>query len=311
MCFNDETMPSKKINPRLSGSFAKSLDQRGRPRSVRVGHKNTIYGDLYHSLLSLTWASFLRWVLGYYLSINFLFALVYFACGPDALKGAAITGPLDHFIDCFFFSVQTFATIGYGHITPYGIIANSVVTIEALIGLLTVALATGLVFARFSRPTAKVIFSNRAVISLIDGVPCFVLRVGNERKNQIVEAKVYLTLIRTEVTAEGETYRNLIDLPLERSSSPIFAASWTIVHEIDPKSPLHGMTLERMNESNSELFVSIVGIDDIFGQTIHARHSYVPEDIAWNRYFEDILHWDEKGTLHINMGKIHDLKPVV
>ena len=305
------TMGYKKIDSRLTGSFSKSLEQKGRPRSVRVGHRSTVYGDLYHSLLSLTWASFLRWILGYYLSLNFLFALVYFACGPEALKGASIANAREHFIDCFFFSVQTFATIGYGHITPYGIIANSVVTVEALTGLLTVALATGLVFARFSRPTAKVIFSRTAVISPMDGVPCFVLRVGNERRNQIVEAKVYLTYVRTEVTQEGETYRNLIDLPLERSTSPIFAASWTIVHEINEKSPLHGLTREKMNESSSELFVSIVGIDDTFGQTIHARHSYTPEDIAWNRYFEDILHWDEKGLLHISMGKIHDLKPVV
>jgi inward rectifier potassium channel len=242
------------------------------------------------------------------LGLNVIFACIYYLCGPGTLDGASRLGEMPRFLDSFFFSVQTFATIGYGRITPIGIAANLLVTLEALCGLLWLALATGLLFARFSKPTARVIFSNSAIITNHDGVPSFIFRIANARLNQIVEAQISVALTRNEFTSEGEKYRNFYDLKLERSRSPVFAMTWTIVHPITLESPIFQMDRKALEDAECEIMVSVSGIDDTFSQTIHARFSYVPSQLVWDRHFEDMLTRTGQGKVRVDLSKIHQFR---
>jgi len=264
--------------------------------------------DLYHSLLRVSWWRFLLFLTGFYLAVNLAFAVGYLLCGPGALDGASRESTQKAFSDAFFFSVQTFATIGYGRITPVGLAANLLVTFEALFGLLGVALSTGLLFARFSRPTARVRFSKHALIASHDGVQSLVFRVANERLNQVLEARVAATLIKDEVTAEGEHYRNLYDLKLERDVSPVFAMSLTVVHPITPESPLHGMNETDLRNATAEIMVSLSGTDETFSQQIHARRSYNADEMVWNRSFADMLSRTDDGYLLVDLSKIDELR---
>jgi inward rectifier potassium channel len=267
-------------------------------------------GDLYHTLLSVGWGRFFGLLFALYLAVNSVFAWAYLLCGENALEGIPkleAAGAFARFASAFFFSVQTFATIGYGRITPVGYAANVIVVIEALAGLLSVALATGLLFARFSRPTARVIFSEQAIIQNHDGRPSLLFRMGNERLNQIVEAKVTVTLVRNETTAEGTSYRTFHDMKLERANSPMFALSWLVVHPLDQESPLYGLTADDLIKMEAEILVSLTGIDDIFSQTINARYSYMPQEIVWNADFVDMLTRAPSGPILIDLSRIHDI----
>jgi inward rectifier potassium channel len=213
------------------------------------------------------------------------------------------------FLQDFFFSVQTFATIGYGRLVPVGLAANILVTIEALVGLLSVAISTGLIFARVSKPTARVAFSKVAVITPVDGVPCLMIRLANRRANQIVDARASITLSFEEKTSEGQEYRNLYDLKLERDTSSAFTLSWTVVHEITPDSKLYGLTREKLQETDAILFVTLVGIDETFNQTVQARFSYLPEEILWGHDFKDMFFDDPSGGLIIDLSLISETYP--
>ncbi len=283
------------------------IDPDGSLRVIRKGGRSSSTRDLYHSLLRLSWPRFMAALAGFYLMINLAFAAGYLLCGPGALEGASGEGGWSAFMDAFFFSVQTFATIGYGRMSPVGVAANLLVTLEALVGLLGVALSTGLFFARFSRPTARVRFSNRALITRHDGVRSLVFRVANERLNQVFEARVRVTLIKDEISQEGEHYRNLYDLTLEREVSPIFALSLVVVHPITPESPLHGMTEEQLRAVHAELLVSITGTDETFSQEIHARRSYTSDEIAWDRLFADMLSRTDDGYVVVDLSKMDEL----
>jgi inward rectifier potassium channel len=271
--------------------------------------------DLYHRFLSLSWRQFFIAVALSYFVLNVLFGLGYFAAGPSALShsdGTPVPIHLfDRFMECFFFSVQTLATIGYGKLVPNSIISDLLVTIEAFVGLLIVALMTGLVFARFSRPTARVVFSKAAVINSHDGTPSLIFRMANLRTNQIVEAGIKVSFACNETTSEGEHYRNFYDLQLEREESSMFVLSWTVVHPIDAKSPLYGLTHEDLVERQSEILILMTGWDETFAQTIHARHSYSPDEILFNHRFTDMIHLDEdRKKLLMDVRKIHEVEAI-
>lgn len=280
-----------------SSRAQKTLDviRRNLPNQLRgVGD------DLYHWLLTLPWAGFMALIALSYIVINVFFALAYMV-GDGHIENAQPGS----FWDAFFFSVQTMATIGYGAMYPVTLYANLLVAAEAFVGLLGVALATGLVFARFARPSARVLFSEVAVISRHDGVPTLQFRVANQRNNQIVEAQIRVTLARNEITREGEFMRRLYDLKLVRTMTPIFAASWTVMHPIDVESPLFGLTPEAMVQTYSQLIVILTGIDDTFAETVHDRHIYRAEHILWNRKFMDILHRGSNGTRYVDYSYFH------
>ncbi len=270
---------------------------------VPVGRRKAAFTDMYVKLLGGSWKNILLVMSGLYLAINLTFASAYLAIGDGILNARP-----GSFMDAFFFSVQTFATIGYGGLMPNGIIANIFVTIEALFGFAYVGIVTGLIFSKFSRPTARILFSDKAVITNHDGKTHFMLRLVNERDNRIVDASAKLTLMRDEKTSEGVFMRRSYILPMVRNETPILRLTWTVMHEIDEKSPLYGMNYEQLIETESEIIISIVGLDDTLSQTIHARHSYIADEIIYDGMFEDILHRKENYELEVRYDKFHTLK---
>lgn len=271
----------------------------------RIGVSHSRWHDPYHLLLRIDWPQFFLLTAIFYIVTNALFALLYLA-GGDCIKNARPGS----FLDAFFFSVQTMATIGYGAMYPQTDYANLLVSIEALVGLLGVAMATGLMFARFSRPTARVLFSRVAVITPHNGLPTLMLRVANERRNQILEAQIGLSLLRDEVTMEGLSIRRFYDLKLLRSQTRTFALSWIVMHVIDEDSPLYGATPESLEEVQTDIVVTLTGIDETVSQTVHARHYYITDEILWNMRFVDIFSKKPDGRRVLDFNRFHDVMPL-
>ncbi len=272
---------------------------------IRKGVSHSNWNDPYHLLLTIDWLRFIALTVTSYIVANTVFAFLYLA-GGDSIKNARPGS----FLDAFFFSVQTMATIGYGAMYPQTDYANFLVSIEALVGLLGVAMATGLMFARFSRPTAKVLFSRVAVIAPHNGVPTLMLRVANERRNQILEAQIGLSLLRDEVTAEGQFMRRFYDLKLVRSQTRTFALSWMVMHHIDESSPLYGATPDSLEEAETDIIVTLTGIDETVSQTVHARHYYMTEEILWNMRFVDIFTKKPDGRRVLDLNRFNEVTPV-
>lgn len=266
--------------------------------------------SLYHSLLTISLWKFLSVLTIFYVLTNAVFALAYLLCGDGALARSAVDDSEGKFLQAFFFSVQTFSTIGYGNVSPVGIAANTIVTIEAFVGLLAVALATGLIFARFSRPTAKIIFSNRAVITPFKDGNAFMFRVSNARRNQLIELEATVLLARFEL-ANDRKLRRFYPLALERSKVVFFPLSWTIVHPINSESPLYGISREDLLATDAEVLVLFTGTDETFSQTVHARSSYKADEIVWNARFSDIYNRSASNQLlTVDVRLLHNIEPV-
>lgn len=261
--------------------------------------------DLYHLCIRAPWGVliFSLWI--GYLAINVGFALAYIAMGNE-ISGAEPGS----FWDAFWFSVQTLSTIGYGSMSPTGWLTNAVATVESFIGIVIVAMGTGMMFAKFSRPTARVAFSNNVIVHHRDGVPCLMFRMANERASQIVEAQLRVSVIKDEQTREGHVLRRFYPLKLERQSSPIFALTWTAIHPMDERSPLHGMTAESIGHTLAGVVITFTGIDDTFAQSVHARHTYLPDDVIFNHRFVDMLDRDEAGMMTIHHGRLSLTEPL-
>jgi len=257
--------------------------------------------DIYHSLLTVSWSGFFGLLTAAYALFNVVFALLYLVQG-----GAIANAKPGSFADAFFFSVQTMATIGYGDMHPATFYANAVVTVEVLLGMTGFALATGLIFARFSRPTARVMFSDVAVVSRYDGVPTLMFRAANQRRNRILEASVNVMLVRNELTAEGQVMRRFYDLKVARRHNPTFVLTWTVMHPIDETSPLHDVGATTLREQEVEIVASISGLDESFAQTIYARKSYQPGDIRWGWRLTDIIGRTSDGRLTVDYDRFHD-----
>ena len=257
--------------------------------------------DFYHRLLTTPWWMLFLVVAATYIVFNLIFAALFM------LQDGAIANARPHsFTDAFFFSVQTMATIGYGEMRPETFYANLLVAIEVLLGMTGLAIASGLVFARFSRPTARVMFSQVAVVASHDGVPSLMFRAANQRRNQILEAQVSVMLLRDEISSEGIEMRRFHDMAVSRPRTPAFALSWTVIHPIDEASPLAGESRESLMRSHAQILVNIIGVDETFAQTIYARHSYDAADIRWNHRFADILGRADDGHRQIDFRRFHD-----
>ncbi|HEU4383155.1 MAG TPA: ion channel [Anaeromyxobacteraceae bacterium] len=272
---------------------------------VAIGLRREPGKDVYHYLLTASWKKLILLVVLAYVGSNAAFGAAYLAMG-DVIEGAR---PGD-FWDAFFFSVQTMATIGYGKMAPATAAANALVAAEALLGLMALAVVTGLVFAKFSRPTARVIFSRVAVVTPYERVPSLMLRMANERANQIVEAQLHAVMVRNEQTAEGDTVRRVHDLALRRSHSTVFALSWTAIHPITPQSALHGEDQRSMAAKEANIIVSLTGYDESLAQTVYARHVYTPDQVVWGARFRDIMVFLPDGLRAIDYRRFHDVVPL-
>ena len=286
--------------PVRAGYMRLGIDDATSP-PVYIGHAKDGWRDFYHFLLTVPlWRLMLVLAAGY-LAINALFALVYMLVG-----GVSGVRPGDYAAD-FFFSVETISTVGYGQMWPQSFGAHLVMAIESFFGLYNLAIATGLLFARFSRPTARIMFSDRAVVTPVNGVPTLMFRAANRRRNRIVEAEVTLNLLRDGVTDEGAAFRRFETLETVRSRTPVFALTWTIMHRVDETSPLFGETEASLAARRAEIVVVMRGIDETFAQTIHARGSYTPDEIVWNAKLVDIFTRDESGRPVIDFTHFHDI----
>jgi inward rectifier potassium channel len=272
------------------------------PTIKAVGQKLAPHEDFYHWVLTLSWPAFFAWAAVAYLLTNLVFGVAFWLV-PGSVQNA------NGFLDCFFFSVETFATIGYGEMTPLTRVGHAIVTLEAFAGILASATITGVTFARLARPTARVLFSEKAVIATRDGVPTLMFRMANWRRNQIVEAQLAVMVLLTETTREGETMRRPTSIKLVRDRNPMFLLTWTALHTIDEESPFHGPgAIERLRAMNAEIFLSLTGLDETLAQTIHTRYRYQLDDLVYDARFADILSLRDDGVRIIDFDKFHDLE---
>jgi inward rectifier potassium channel len=270
---------------------------------IKIGGRRRGLGDAYHLLHTLSWRAFFGGVLAIYLLVNLLFATLYFV-GDQAVANARPGS----FVDCFFFSVETLATVGYGVMSPATLYGHIVATVEIITGMLSLAVITGLMFARFAKPTARALFSRVAVVAPFNGVPMLMLRVANERRNSIVEASAHLTLSKAERTLEGRAFRRFYDLKLERHRSSLFVLSWSIMHRVDESSPLFGEDAASLAAQDARLQVSITGIEESLAATVHARHDYRHDEILFGRHFVDVFRTEQDGKVYIDLARFHDVE---
>ncbi len=272
--------------------------------AVIKGQDSTRWTDLYHAVLIAPWWLFFLGTAIFFLVANSFFALLYMA-EPHALSHARPGS----FWDAFLFSVETITSVDKSEAMPQTTYANVVLVSEAFFGIINLALVTGVMFARFSRPFSRVLFSKVAVIAPFDGVPTLMFRAANQRGNQILDAGVSVSLARQMVTREGIVMRRFEELTLLRARSPLFALSWTIMHRIDETSPLYGLTHADMIERQVELIVLLSGTDDTLADVIYARHAYGPHDLIWDHRFVDVLSLNHQGRRVVDLTRFHDTEP--
>jgi inward rectifier potassium channel len=267
-----------------------------------VGDRSVPLRDFYHGLLRGPWWLTIAAISGTFLVANALFALAYLATG-------GVHAAHWSFADAFFFSVQTMGTIGYGALYPESAAANTLMVAETLTSLTLTALATGLVFAKFSRPTTRLMFSKQAVISPMNGVPTLMFRISNQRGNQIVDALIRVVIVRKEQTIDSGTFYRMLDLRLSRERALSLSRSWAVLHPIEPDSPLRGATPESMTADETEIGVMVVGLDGTSMQPIHASHRYYPPQIVWGARHVDILSDTPDGNMLLDLRRFHEIEP--
>jgi inward rectifier potassium channel len=259
-------------------------------------------GDLYYRAMKVSWPWFFAASAAIFLAINGCFALVY-VLGDNPIANARPGS----FVDLFFFSVETLATVGFGDMHPQTSYAHTVTTVEIFTGMSFLAVMTGLIFARFSRPRARLVFAHHPIVGQHEGRPTLMIRVANARANMISDAAAQLWLLRTERTAEGQTFRRFHRLALHRHENPTFVLSWTLLHAIEPSSPLYGQTAEDLAASEVTLIMVLSGIDENATQILRARRSYDSSLIRWGYRYADILQADATGRVNIDYSRFHDV----
>ncbi len=250
--------------------------------------------NFFHSLITMSWLRFFVLVVLGYLFINTLFASIYVAIGVEHLTGVQKASEMGKFMEAFFFSAQTITTLGYGRVAPVGMAANVVAAIESMLGLLTFALATGLLYGRFSKPNAKIKFSNQALVAPYRGINGFMFRLINPQDNQLMEVEVTLSV---SMKRENSTLRDFHLLDLERSKVVFFTTVWTVVHPINEESPLYGLTEETALKKDLEFFVMIKAFDESFSQTVYSRTSYKAQEMEWGEKFLYTIKQEKKGII--------------
>ena len=295
------------ITQTYTGDLRRIVNRDG---SFNVRRKGWSLKDLhvYQFLLSLSWPAFMGLVLALFIFINGVFAGLYAAAGLGNLTGAEAPTHVETLLNAFFFSVQTLTTVGYGAISPKGIATNAVASIEAMLGVMGFAFAAGLLYGRFSRPSARILFSDRAIIAPFGEGKSLQFRIANRRSNAIVNLEATVLLMTVEWVG-GQQKRRYMRLELERPTVYFLPLTWTIVHPIDDASPLKGLSLEQLAERSAELLVLITGFDDSFSQVVNARTSFRWDEIVSDVRFVPAFHADDKGELILDLDRISDTQP--
>lgn len=291
----------RQIQPQ-QGEQVRIRNQHGRLQFQGGDRWQDYLRDPYHLMLTIPWPGFVLLVALGYVTVNAIFACLYLL-QPGSLKGAAPGS----FLDAFFFSVQTLASIGYGTISPQTNYAGFLMTLEAIISLLAIAVITGLSFARFAKPSARIIFSRYAVIAPYDGVPTLMFRTANQRQNLILEAQAKVYLARDEISQEGIAMRRIYDLNLVREVNPRFSLTWNVMHPIDEHSPLYGLTQSHWEEGFPQILVTLMGLDETVAYDIHVRHIYGLMDVLWDHRMADVVHLTATGDRYIDYERFHDV----
>jgi inward rectifier potassium channel len=296
------------LTQKYAGEIRRAIDKDGR---FNVRHRGSRLRDhsFYQFLVTIPWIQFHAIILFTYVAVNAMFAALYLLVGIDNLQGADGSTPVRSFLSAFFFSVHTFTTVGYGTIAPRGIEANIITAIEAITGLMGLALATGLLFGRFSKPTANIGFSSNAIIAPYRNITSLQFRIVNRRKVNLLEMEANVLLMIVDKSGPV-AIRKYHQLPLERKSVYFFPLPWTIVHPIDNESPLWNKTPEDLASVHAEILILIKGFDETFGQTVHARYSYRYDEIIWGAKFEPAFSIDEKSDLLLHLDDIDKMERV-
>ena len=278
----------------------------GQVEFVKVGTEAWKWRDVYRWLLGLRWHQFAAFVFAVYVALNLFFAFFY-SLDHNSVAGTTTS---EWFLDCFFFSVQTLATVGYGHMYPQTIYGHIVSTVEIMTGVFLLAVMTGLIFVRFSRPVARVLFSRSIVIGPLNGKPTLMVRIGNENHHSMVEAKFRIMYSRDQPLSEGGDFRYFYDLKLHFDRLTVFPAALTLRHEIDDKSPLNGATAESLQAERALFLVSVVGIDPVIAAEVQTQKDYTFRDIKFGHRFVEIYTEHGGGRLTVDYGRLHDTEPV-
>jgi inward rectifier potassium channel len=277
--------------------------------SINVKRKGLSYfntANNYHRLITMRWHHFWLMILSGYLIVNLIFSCIYLGLGIENLVGAQGTTAYEHFFDAFFFSAQTITTVGYGHIYPHGIPTSSASAIESMIGLLAFALATGLLYGRFSRPSARIAYSKNLLVAPYkeDGRG-LMFRLANQRRSTLIDLEIEVIFSYNE-DVNGKTVRKFIPLELERKRVSILTLNWTVVHPLNDDSPLKDITHEDLEKTEANISVLLKSFDDTFSQTVHSRTSYQYDEVIWNARFKPAFDRDEEGRMVLDLGKISD-----
>jgi inward rectifier potassium channel len=278
---------------------------RRRQRVIIRGQDRSRWTDFYHGVLTTPWWSFLLGLAGVFVIVNAVFALLYLS-DPNGIEHARPGS----FWDRFLFSVQTIGSINYSVMVPKSAFINGVVVVEAFVGFLYLAIMASLMFARLSRPSARVIFSKVAVVAPFDGVPTLMFRAANQRGNQILDAAITVTLAHQAVTSEGIVMRRFHELELVRARTSLFTLSWTVMHRIDERSPLYGLSLDDFYDRQMEIIILLRGTDDTLADMVYMRHAYTPDDIVWNHRFVDVLSVSPHGRRVVDLTRFHETCPI-
>jgi inward rectifier potassium channel len=294
------------LTTKFSGELRRTINADG---SFNVKRTGLHWRDAnpYLMLIDTTWTRFLLVVLLGFLAVNMIFASLYLMIGIKSLKG--LESDMGPFANAFFFSVHTLTTVGYGNVYPEGVGANTISALEAATGLMVFAIATGLLYGRFSRPSARLIYSKNALIAPYQDGTSLQFRITNARRNVLINMQARIVLMTVD-SSNGELSRNFIDLPLERRSIYFFALTWTVVHPIDAASPFFGKSREELARLAAELLILIEGFDDTFSQVVHSMYSYRHDEIVWGAQFIPAFKIDSKGDLVVEVDRIDDMKMV-
>ncbi|MBL4709799.1 MAG: K+ channel, inward rectifier [Flavobacteriales bacterium] len=294
------------LGSKASSSSFRSLNKDG---TFNVNKYNVSFFEkinFFHSLISMSWPKFIGIILLGYLVVNTIFASIYYFIGVEFLTGIEATSPSNQFIEVFFFSAQTVTTLGYGRVAPIGNLANIVAAIESMLGLLSFALATGMLYGRFSKPSAKLKYSTPAVIAPYQDLNAFMFRIVNPQNNQLLEVEVSISLSMQRANTE---FRDFFLLKLERSSIAFLPYTWTIVHPIDEKSPLHLLNASEMAAKDVEFIIMIKAFDESFSQTVYSRSSYKASEIKWGHKFVKLAQ-AEKNGIGIDVSRLDETEKV-